>query len=162
MGLLWAGQTFDQMAYGIIALFEEIEVEARQILDDISRECVDDMYRILLAARTKTGNDREAAGQGIAGRVDTGQMSRDIKAALDAGLDGGVVLTWGWIANVEDYYLYQEYGTAPRAPKVSEATGQEVDNGHPGIKAMSALQQSYTKAREKFRQRLQDLGLEVT
>jgi len=46
------------------------------------------------------------------------------------------------VNNVEPDYLAQEYGTTK-------------------IRAMSALQQSYLKGRERLRERLQAMGLEV-
>jgi hypothetical protein len=140
--MLWQGFDISDLEHAVVAIFEDIEADARQILDDISRQAVDDMYRILVNATTDTGRDREARGEGIAGRVDTGSMARDIHAALDADLDGGIVLEWGWTQNVEDYYLWQEGGTRK-------------------IGAMSALQGSYIKAREELRSRLRDMGLEV-
>ena len=143
IGVQWQGFDIKALEHEIHAVIDRIEVDVRQILDDIAREVVDEMYSILIAARTATGDRREAAGQGIAGRVDTGSMARDIKAALESNMDGAVVLTWGWVNHVEDYYLAQEYGTNK-------------------IKAMSALQQSYVKGRERLHERLQDLGLEVS
>lgn len=144
MSMTWQGFDIDGLQLDIRAWADKIELDARQILDDIVREAVDDMYQILLNAVTDTGLRRAAAGEGagVAGRVDTGQMARDIKAALDADLDGAIVAEWGWIDNVENYYVFQEYGNQY-------------------IKAMSALQGSYMKAREKLRQRLADMGLEV-
>lgn len=142
IGIQWQGFDIKDLEHEIHAIIDQIEVDARQILDDIAREVVDEMYSILIAARTATGDRREAAGQGIAGRVDTGSMARDIKAALESDIDGAVVLTWGWVDHFEEYYLLQEYGTNK-------------------IRAMSALQQSYIKGRERLHERLQAMGLEV-
>lgn len=139
----WKGFDLKELEYAIAAEVKQIEFDAYQALDDISRSAVDEMYRILVNATTDTGRDREARGEGIAGRVDTGQMARDISAALDTDMDGSVVLTWGWVKDVQLHYLIQEYGSER-------------------IAAMSALQQSYVNAREKLRQRLQDMGLEVS
>jgi hypothetical protein len=141
--MIWQGFDISDLEAQVIAIVDGIELDARQILEDLATEAVDEMYAILLAARTATGDYREASGKGVAGRVNTGQMARDIKAALETGMDGSAVLTWGWIDNLEDYYIYQEQGTGR-------------------IGAMSALQGSFTKTREKFFERLRDIGLEVS
>jgi len=74
IGIQWQGFDIKDLEHEIHAIIDQIEVDARQVLDDIAREVVDEMYSILIAARTATGDLREAAGQGIAGRVDTGSM----------------------------------------------------------------------------------------
>lgn len=139
----WKGFDLGEIEYAVAALLDEIELDVRQIIEDIVDEALEDMVRILEAAETETGRRRAAERGGHPGRVDTAQMSADIRYALETSADGAVVGTWGWTQNVEDYYLIQEYG--------SEKIG-----------AMSALQGSYVRARERLRQRLQDIGLEVS
>lgn len=144
MGLEWSGMDVGDLEYAIMAVFKDIEIEARQILEDVALEAVADMRRIIAESITDTGRERAAEGTGLGqpGRIETSAMISDVTFALESDLDGEVVLTWGWVDHLEDYYLMQEHGTAK-------------------IRAMSALQQSYMKAREDVRQRFRDMGLEV-
>lgn len=138
----WKGFDITKLEYAVAALLDEIEHDARQIIDDITREAVAEMQKIIESSFTDTGLARQAAGQGAPGRTETWDMRDDVARALETDMDGAVVGTWGWVYNLQEYYLRQEYGTEY-------------------IDAMSALQQSYVSAREKLRQRLQDMGLEV-
>lgn len=144
-GIVWSGMDFSDLEHRILAIVEEIEIDARQILQDIALEVTADMRRIIAQAVTDTGRERAASGEGLGqpGRIETSAMISDVTYALDTNAGGEVVLTWGWVDNLEDYYLIQE-------------------NGNSRIKAMSALQQSYVKGREKLRDRLRDMGLEVS
>ena len=139
----WKGFDITKLEFAVAALVDEIEADVRQIIDDITREAVAEMQKIIESSITKTGLERSAAGEGAPGRTDTWRMRDDVARSLSLNMDGGVVGTWGWVYNLEDYYLKQEHGTEY-------------------IAAMSALQQSYTSAREKLRQRMQDMGLEVS
>lgn len=139
----WKGFDITNLEHEIHAIIDEIEHDVRQILDDITREAVADMQRIIESTTSKTGEARQAAGQGFAGRIDTGRMRDDVARALETDMDGAVVGTWGWVYNLDEYYLAQEHGTR-------------------SIGAMSALQGSYVAAREKLRDRLRDMGLEVS
>lgn len=143
-GLVWSGMDIDDFTHAIMAQVEQIELDAKQILADIALEVVADMRRIIADAVTDTGRERAAAGTGLgqAGRIESSAMISDVTLALETDLGSEVVLTWGWVDHLEDYYLIQEYGSEK-------------------IKAMSALQQSYVKGREKLRQRFLDMGLEV-
>lgn len=139
----WKGFDISKLEYAALAIVDGIELDARQIIEEITNDALEEMVRIMEAATTKTGEKRAAERGGHPGRVDTAQMAADIRYAIETGLDGSVVGTWGWTQNVEDYYVIQEYGTGK-------------------IKAMSALQGSFVKAKEELRRRLGDLGLEVS
>jgi hypothetical protein len=139
--MAWKGFDIDGLEHTVTALLDELEVDARTILDDIAREAVGEMQRIIETAITETGLIRAARG-GHPGRIDTGNMLDDVARALETGADGSVMVTWGWVYEVQDYYLRQEHGDSR-------------------ITAMSALQQTFTNAREKLHDRLRDIGLEV-
>lgn len=101
----------------------------------------DRMIEILESAFTKTGMERAARG-GHPGRIETGTMRDAISS--DVYLLGQTKLSgeWGWLNEVEDYFLAQE-------------------NGAGLIPAMSALQGSFVSAKALFLKRLKDAGLRL-
>ena len=119
----------------------------KQILDHELEEAIveaaEDMIRILEAARTPTGEARAAAGGNGPGRVDTGTMRDAIKSRVLEKTPTRTVGAWGWLDEVLDYFVYQEYGGEHFAVRFA---------------GMDALQGSYINARERFHARLRKIG----
>jgi hypothetical protein len=136
------GFDISKLEYAVKAYVEDIEDDIERVLERIVDDAMADMIRILETAQTPTGEARVAAGKGIIGRVNEGKMRAAIERALSPMASGGVAGEWGWLDEVEKYYDYQEYGTGKIGP-------------------MNALQDSFIHARERFREELRSLGLEV-
>lgn len=116
------------------------------ILEEVITEAADDMVAILEAAVTATGEARVARGGNGPGRVDTEKMRKAIKSRILSKTKERSVGAWGWLDEVLDYFVYQEYG--------AEEFGVHFEG-------MAALQGSFIMAREKFHKRLQQIGREV-
>jgi hypothetical protein len=125
---------------------KKIKKQLDEILEEIIAEAADDMIRILEAAWTETGQRRVEKGGNGPGRVDTGKMRDAIKARILQKSKDRTVGAWGWLDEVDFYFIAQEYG--------GEAFAVH-------FKGMAALQGSYIQAREKFRKRLKQIGREV-
>lgn len=147
INVVWQGFDLGGLEAQVIAEVEGIELDVQAILEDIINEAVEDMIAILEAAATATGEARVARGGNGPGRVDSGRMRDAIRGRVLPGeLKGNADGEWGWIDEVADYFIYQEYGA------------QEFNVL---FKGMGALQGSFIKAREKFHARLSEIGLEV-
>lgn len=110
---------------GIAAQLEATEARIRDGAHDVVREVVQDAERnqstLLEHAETATGRRRAAAGRGVAGRVESGQMINAINSSAVQDDSGDVVGRWGW-QDPEDYYGYQDEGTQHIAPALSLLT----------------------------------------
>jgi hypothetical protein len=95
---------------GVVAWEREVEGAVEEAVHETVQEGAKLMQDYILEATTKTGEDREAHGRGVAGRYETGNMYRDVEAEVTRESDT-IVGRWGWIRNSKDYYEYQEYGT---------------------------------------------------
>jgi len=128
---------------------KKIKKQLDEILEEIIAEAADDMIRILEAAYTETGHRRVEKGGNGPGRVDTGTMRDAIRSRILQKSKDRTVGAWGWLDEVLDYFVYQEYGDDP-------------ENGFAvHFDGMKALQGSFIQAREKFRKRLKQIGREV-
>lgn len=115
---------------------------AQEIIEDVTLGGEDRMREIIEAAVTSTGERRMQSG-GHPGRIDSGNMIDDVSSDIDLIGKHEVEGTFGWINALEQYYLYQEYGT------------NDID-------AMRALQQAYVEARERLRELLEAEGIKVS
>lgn len=120
--------------------------EMDRILEEVIAEAADDMIAILEAAATATGEARAAAGGNGPGRVDSGTMRDAIRSRVLEKSKDRTVGAWGWLDEVLDYFVYQEYGN----------DGEKKFNVQ--FEGMSALQGSFVKARENFRRKLAQIG----
>jgi hypothetical protein len=86
-----------------------VRANAREALEQIVSDASVDYVEELLAAETRTGRARVEAGGNGPGRYDSGDMIADV--ASDVFDDGDeIVGEWGFIWDVEKYYLAQEHG----------------------------------------------------
>lgn len=129
---------------------ERLESELQDAVEEATLHGEDVMQGILQAAATKTGQERAAAGGNGPGRVNMGDMSKAVMTNIKVGRNNGTVGEFGWVQGAEDYFLYQEHGND------SEEHAFNVK-----FKGMHALHGAFIQTREKFRARLQDLGLKV-
>lgn len=132
---------------------------AKQALEDAVNEALMEFARVLDHAVTQTGADRAASG-GHPGRFVTGLMEQRFTFKFDEDSPSTLSAVFGWIDGVEDYFVYQEYGTgrqhAPDLP--TPAPSAEAGGSTP---PMHGLLSAYVKARETLHSRLRDLGFRV-
>ena len=130
-------KSFDipQFRAGIVAWEREVEGAVEEAVHETVQEGAKLMQDYILEATTKTGEDREAHGRGVAGRYETGNMYRDVEAEVTRE-SYTIVGRWGWINGARDYYLYQEGGTR-------------------FIQGMNALGGSFIRAYDSLKGRLQ-------
>lgn len=129
---------------------KEILIEVHGVIEEVTLWAETRMIEILEKAFTETGLERAAKGQGEAGRVESSTMRDAIRSHITAIADAGgegIQGEWGWLEELMDYFLDQEYGA-------------DLNNGG-HIGAMGALQQSFTEAEQMLIERLRDLGLEM-
>jgi len=120
--------SFDGLAASILARNERVRVEGLSIVQEFATNGEADMKEIITSSTTDTGFAREAAGQGVPGRIDSKDMIGDVSA--EAGGNGSDFIgRFGWLKGFEAYYLLQENGTTR-------------------IAAMNALHGSYIRNRE--------------
>ena len=142
----WRGFDKSELTGWVTSIGGDLRETMERIAVEVAAEAAEDMIRILEAAVTDTGLARVEAGGNGPGRVDSGTMRDAISSKILESERDRVVVGWGWLDEVLDYFLYQEYG--PEKYDVN-------------FEAMSALQVSFTKAREEFRRRLSRLGQEI-
>lgn len=113
---------------GPLALARELEVreqgmreEAHQMMLEISTEARNQQRQLIEHAETETGRRRAAAGQGVAGRIETGAMFNGIDSSANWTGADTIVGKWGW-RDPERYYTYQDQGTGRIAPALSLLT----------------------------------------
>jgi len=112
---------------------DELSEMVRGIVDDGA----DNMRRFILEAVTKTGEARVAAGDGVAGRYESGTMYDAVSStSYQSGNES--VGEFGWLEEVLKYYLYQEQGTSR-------------------IEAMHALQKAFINATEEFQNEVNEI-----
>ena len=121
----------------ITTKIERTRADIEQLVRGVVDDGANDMRRFILAAVTKTGQERAATGAGKPGRYETGTMydavSSDVKTFGDE-----TVGEFGWLNLVLDYFMMQEEGTSR-------------------IEAMHALQQAFTNASEQFQLEINQL-----
>lgn len=107
----------------------------------LGEELRDRMRQTLMESFTRTGLERVASGAGQqAGRYDEGDMHDLIDYTLDLEYDTEeLVLRWGWIDEVREYFAYQEYGTG-------------------NIEPMGALQESFSYGMVRVAEILREAG----
>lgn len=132
------------MGGGPLAIAHELEVHeagirqaAHEVMQDISTEASNQQRDLIERAETETGRRRAAAGNGVAGRVETGQMFNGVNGSATWVDDSTISAKWGW-QDPEDYYTYQDEGTRHIAPALSLLT-------------------SFLVARSTFARKLRDL-----
>ena len=136
----------DEIRQGIVMWDHSIRNAAEHALRVTVAEGEEDMRRTIVETTSPTGEARAAAGKGIQGRVDTGEMYLDVDS--DVRVQGNSIIgEWGWIEEVQDYYLYQNDGT-------------EGTNDRKGIDGMNALGKSAALVDDRIRARLRRLGSE--
>lgn len=113
----------------------EILNRAKSELTSIAAEAEDEVRTVIRTSITKTGQARQAAGEGVPGRIETGDMHDGVDSRVEEDGDD-VVATWGWDASTfEEYMAHQEDGTRFIAP-------------------MNALGYSLARAEDQLRGRL--------
>lgn len=107
----------------------------RVVLDDIADEAEDRM-------KAWIENIPSGLVPGKIGRVDTGHMRDMVGREEVKETAHSVSVRFGWVTQVEDYFLYQENGAEP---------------GRKSIPPMHALLGTFLWAREEARQRIEGL-----
>lgn len=131
---------------GIVAWDKGIRDAAEHAVRVTVAEGEEDMRRTIVEMDTPTGRARAAAGGGIAGRVESGEMYLDIESEVN--VEGNTIIgEWGWLKNFQRYYGAQEEGT-------------EGDADRKGIEGMNALGKSSALVRDRIRARMRRLGKE--
>lgn len=137
------------MLEGAVDFIEERAREMHDLAEQITKDAAifgrDRMIRILEAAHTQTGRDRVAQGGNGPGRVDSGKMRDEISAEAHKTSEGAVG-RFGWIDEVLDYFIYQEFGE---------------DLFNVRFEGMKALQGAYLAAREQMLDDMQAAGIRV-
>lgn len=99
----------DRLTHSIEVWAKDVEHQVVADMEEVSFEAANNVRRMITDAHTRTGLDREAAGEGEPGRVRRGDFRADVIHSVTR--EGNtVVATWGW-EHPPDYYLYQEEGT---------------------------------------------------
>jgi hypothetical protein len=111
--------------------------ELEDMVRGVVKDGADNMRRFILEAVTKTGEARAAAGEGVAGRYETGTMYDAVGSDVQRSGDR-ITGEFGWLEEVLKYYLYQEQGTSR-------------------IDAMHALQKAWINASEEFQAQVNDI-----
>lgn len=146
MTVIWKNGDLNAMKSHFVAHDQRLRAAAEEALTMTVIEAADEMRGIIEDAITRTGLERQMAGKGDPGRIDSGHMRDLVRQALEKPSNDVMVGKWGWLEEFEDYFLYQENGTGPR-------------DGHPGIEPMHALLESFISARERLQRRLNNLSL---
>ena len=141
--------TWTYTGLDVAELFGEIEAALPLYIDEaageimaLGHELAARMHELILAAHTPTGEKRVALWPGLhAGRYDSGRMydAVDYDVKLD---EAGITLSWGWIDDLQTYFLYQEYGTEQIA-----AVGSLADTFTLGLTRMAQIMDRLTEGR---------------
>jgi len=112
-----------------------IREEAIKMSAEVAKFGEDEMKSNILASGTPFSQSARQAGinQGP-GRYRTGKMYNAVKSRVEAG-GNRVRAAFGWIGEVEDYFLYQEDGFNNKFFAVyGDGGGLKVQNGEPVLK----------------------------
>ena len=140
MSVVWKNGDLNDMKSHFIVHEQRLRAAAEEALTMTVIEAADEMRGIIEDAITLTGLNRQIAGKGDPGRIDSGRMMELVRSELEKPSDDVMVGKWGWLEDFEEYFTYQENGTEH-------------------IEAMHALLQSFVSARERLQQRLNNLNL---
>lgn len=121
---------------------EEIDNHVGYAVNKATQHGEESMKRVIETTTSPTGQERAGNG-GHPGRIDTGNMFDAVESDVNAygTLENRRhVGDWGWLTDLEEYFLRQEH-----------------DDSVSAYGAMNSLRQSYIEAREMLYEELSDI-----
>lgn len=124
MGLKWIGEDFDALQAKLEATSKDALFAATDVLQETMQRAEYDIKRIISISNTKTGEERARAGEGVAGRIETGEMYDSVKSRITSYIGDSardtIVGEAGWLDDTDEEVMerafYQEEGTERIAP----------------------------------------------
>ena len=143
MGLKWTKNDPETLRANIEAYSREAEDAAIEALGEVVEQAEKDIKHIIEISVTPTGERRAAAGRGVAGRIEKGDMHKAVRGRV-AKTGTHATGSFGWLEDGrgKDHASYQDPGTAR-------------------IQGMNALFQSFVVATGDLKRKLAERGFKV-
>ena len=134
----------ERMASQIDGWVEGIHHQAESEMKDLAEGGEFEMRRIIETSETPTGRARAAAGQGVAGRIKTGEMIGLVEQKSGKKGEGTYFAEWGWLEDLSSFNRMKFQNQETR-------TGADYD-------AMQSVHNSFEMTVEDFAEKLKGLG----
>jgi len=106
----WQGGSPTAIADEYERRWDQVKSTLAEEMQRIVDEAEDQMHQIVDSSITPWGEYRVSQGRQSAGRIETGDMDSAISSNVE--IDGNLIRgEWGWLNDVEIYYVAQEHGT---------------------------------------------------
>lgn len=144
-GVKWVKGDPKRMIAAIEAFGRDAATAAVESLQEVTDQAERDIKHIIETSTTPTGERRSAAGKGVAGRIESEEMHKNVKGRTTRSGDK-VTGRFGWLEDASDKALrhasYQDPGTDR-------------------IQGMNAIFQSFVVATNDLKRKLTERGFKI-